>query len=446
MPRELDDLVAKVKSATQEHTRRGELKPGVAPYIRYKVSADFAYGEDGVVANGGMTGIPYQKLDWTYAGSIVTREVLQSPEFTAAAKALADIAASPELIQTFLSNFVLRLATKFAGDEITDDHVTDETNRFMDSISPGPKQCGAKVELLGLILREKQVELPGVLIRQTRREDLEKEMLNFPQTLEPVGVPYPGAIAEIKLIGSMQELHDTAVPKLVTMLRLFVVAAVKHRGYRAFFGLAAGSDGSSRHPGDNSMPMISAAIRSEDEPRLKKFWEEVGRALPKHLYQTPPEKVDHLLVAYERYCAGFLRGDIFEERVANAVMGLEALFLEERQELTYRCRLRVARAMSYLGENPKDVFSLLADAYEARNSFAHGDRLPKKKQIAMKSKYNDPERVYRGVMGYLRKALVATILGGIQKHKLIRLIDNSLVDPSCDRGIAAFFAPAKDIV
>jgi hypothetical protein len=194
------------------------------------------------------------------------------------------------------------------------------------------------------------------------------------------------------------------------------------------------------------MPMISAPIRPEDEPRLKRFWEEVGRALPKHLYQIQPQKVDHLLVAYERYCAGLLRRDIFEERVANAVMGLEALFLEERQELTYRCRLRVARAMSYLCEDPKDVFHLLADAYEARNHFAHGDRLPKKKRIAMESKYKDPERIYRGVMSYLRKALVATILGGVQKHKLIQLIDDSLVDPGCGEGIAAFFAPAEDVV
>jgi hypothetical protein len=164
------------------------------------------------------------------------------------------------------------------------------------------------------------------------------------------------------------------------------------------------------------------------------------------LYEPNPSTVDYISIAYERYCAGLLRANIFEERVANAVMGLEAVFLEEKLEVAYRCRLRTARALSYLGEDPKQVFSLLGDAYDARNAFAHGDRLSEKKRKKIETKRGDCEIVYRTAMNYLRKALVSSIVGNLGKSALIDLLDQSLVDPTNDGATASFFAPAVSIV
>lgn len=443
-PAELSNLVDRVEAAVQEAAAKRALTPTVAPYIRYKVADDFAYGDTGVVANRGLIGTPFMKLDWTVAGSPIVRPFRESADFSDAQKALESVAANPESVDALLYNFLVRLAAKTADGQITkNEQLAAEAAFFVKSILPGPQECTANVELLGLIMRTPKIDLPGLVLRQPRREDFEKEMPNYPQTREPVGFPYPDLIAEVRLLGTDQEMHNEAIPKLITLLRLFVVAAVKHRGYRVFY---APMGDSLWHRGDTTMSPVRVPIEPKIVPRLQKFWDLVGRALPKNLYEQPVKTVDHVLIAYERYCAGLLRQDIFEERVANAVMGLEALYLEEKLEVAYRCKLRVARAMSYLNENPKEVFDVLGDAYDARNAFAHGDRLSTKKQKKLDDKYKDPEKLYRTVMNYLRKALVSTILGASPKKALIRKIDESLVDPGSDKDIADFFAPAQSVL
>jgi Apea-like HEPN len=231
------------------------------------------------------------------------------------------------------------------------------------------------------------------------------------------------------------------------MLRLFAVASVNYSVYTYSLGdLTPGKAVASR-PGDHSVPLVTARVLTKDEPRVRKFWSMLYPILPSHLYKpTNSGTVDYVRVAYERYCAALLRRDIFEERVANAVMGLEALFLEEKQEVSYRCRLRVARAMSYLGENPRDVFGRLADAYRCRNAFAHGDRLSTKNAQKLASRYQDQEILYRSAMNYLRKALVASIVGVDKKATLIAMVDESLVDIGNDKELAAVFAPAASVV
>jgi hypothetical protein len=441
VPLEICDLVAKIIAEVER--RKGELPMSQILYYRWKVSDDFAYGDNGVVANRGVTGQPFLKQSWEYAGALVANGIVALPEFDAAKKVLANSGAELALIDTFLSNFVMRIAARVAAGEIRDaEQATAEIDNLISSISPGPKEHRAKVELLGLILRCPQIDLPSLIIRQTRREDLEKDVLASGRTREPIGAPYPSAIAELEVVCAESALHNEVLPKLVAMLRLFKVAAVKHCGYRASWGTGT----TSWHPGDHTLPTILSYIGDADVPRLKAFWRQLEKSLPKHLYEPSPSTIDYLSVAYERYCAGLLRGDIFEERVANAVMGLEALLMEEKQELTYRCRLRAARALSYLGEDAKHVFDVLGRAYNARNAFAHGDRLSEKDKKKMGIRYGDYEVVYRSVMNYLRKALVSSIVGTQKKRALIRALDESLVDPANDGAAAAFFAPAGGIV
>jgi hypothetical protein len=336
------------------------------------------------------------------------------------------------------------LAPRFiAGELLTREEILSEVDKFLEATSSNPSQCVAKVELTGMSLKVPQVQLPAVLLRQTRRDDLEKEVSIFSRGTEAVGFPYPGIIGEISFFGLASEIHET-VPKLVTMLRLFAVASVNYSAY--WYSLSSNSE-LNHHPGTHSVPPLTALICAEDEPRLKEFWSALDPALPRHLYERIPSgTVDYLRVAYERYCAAILRRDSFEERIANAVMGLEALFLEEKQEVSYRCRLRAARALSYLREDPQEVFDRLRYAYDARNAFAHGDRLSVKQQRRLATKFPDGEVLFRSTANYLRKALVAAILGPSKKASLIELLDRALVNPAIDNGISAFFESAAEVV
>jgi hypothetical protein len=173
---------------------RAELPVSQTPYIRYTVADDFAYGDLGVVVNRGLTGSRFVKPSWDFAGSLVARDIRGLAQFEAAKHALALMGTEPASTDTLLSNFVGRVAAKVAGREIEDaEQATAEIDNFLDSIRSGPKEQRVKVELLGLILRCPGFRLPDLLIRQTRREDLEKDVLDFPQIREAVGAPYPRA-------------------------------------------------------------------------------------------------------------------------------------------------------------------------------------------------------------------------------------------------------------
>jgi hypothetical protein len=445
VPTELTALVDAVRAAVQERRRRGELPVSLMPYIRYSLS-DFSYGEGGAVAHG-LAMERFARPDWSYAGSMVVADVHNTAEFTAAATALARIAHEAHSIDTHLSNFVMRVGAALASSGIGEDGLAAESQRLVALISVGSEAQAAKAHLVGLVLLAPPIELPGIVIRQPRREDFEREALDLPYRRAQVELPLPSAIAELRLLGLSQQHRGWAVAKLLTMLRLFVVAGVKQRGCLMDWGPSiSGGNSTSWVPGDDDGWSLTANIREQDAARLQRFWEVVAPVLPPELYETPPQIVNHILVAYDRYCSALLRNNVFEERVANAVMGLEALFLEEKQELEYRCRLRVARAMTHLGEPPREVFDLLASAYKARNRFAHGGRLEPKEMEKLKSKYSDRENVYLAALQYLRKGIVSTVLAGMPKKGLIRLIDESLIDANCAKVLEGAFSRAATVV
>jgi hypothetical protein len=118
--------------------------------------------------------------------------------------------------------------------------------------------------------------------------------------------------------------------------------------------------------------MSGGAVRStsehyvvgrEDTSRLKRFWQSVSHAIPKDIYDFQ-KQVSPLTLAYDRYSDALLQNGIAERRIANAVMGLEALLLDEIQELSYRLGMRTAKALSLIGKkrsrSDKDLVTLTA--------------------------------------------------------------------------------------
>jgi hypothetical protein len=120
-PAELSNLVERIKTAVQERAAKGTLVPSMAPYIRYKVAGDFAYGDTGVVAKRGLTGTPFMKRDWTVAGSLTVKSFLGSADFSDAKRALESVAANPASVDALLSNFLVHLAARIADGQITTD-------------------------------------------------------------------------------------------------------------------------------------------------------------------------------------------------------------------------------------------------------------------------------------------------------------------------------------
>ena len=122
-----------------------------------------------------------------------------------------------------------------------------------------------------------------------------------------------------------------------------------------------------------------------------------------------------------------------EERIAYAIMGLEALFLRggESEELSRRLAQRVARILGIIGFNSIDVYNTMKRGYRIRSAYVHGSTIKK-------LDHNIVNMYAREILDYLRICVILMIKLLIsnstkknitkQKDEIIELIDDSLID------------------
>ena len=135
-----------------------------------------------------------------------------------------------------------------------------------------------------------------------------------------------------------------------------------------------------------------------------------------------------LTIAHDRYKEALFDAIVFENRIATAMMGLEALFLLETQELSYRLGTRVSKIMSFLKRNPFEVRDFMKTAYSIRSTFAHGSVLTHKEKKRLEGRYKDMGRILTAILDYLRLGILLSFLTDLSKEELLFLIDDSLID------------------
>lgn len=106
----------------------------------------------------------------------------------------------------------------------------------------------------------------------------------------------------------------------------------------------------------------------------------------------------------------------------DAVIGLEALFNDGAQEISWKLAVRGALLLSCLSkEGNKDVFNSLRDLYGRRINIVHGI----KREVVTWSDYHSARE-------YLRDSLKSCLALGLDNDKegILSLIDQALVNPS----------------
>jgi len=189
-------------------------------------------------------------------------------------------------------------------------------------------------------------------------------------------------------------------------------------------------------------------IRKEDIQRLKIFWQRMMRFLPSSFYEYGETKLDHIAIAYKRYCDGLLQNGVLERRIANAVMGLESLFLKggEMQELIYRLSIRIAKIFVLLGYDSYKVKDIVRDAYKVRSLFVHGAHLSYKQKRKLNREYGDIRSFLLSLLDYLRISIIVMIFMKKEKEEFLDLIDDSLVDHDKDTQLANLLTSVKSLI
>lgn len=451
MKESLEGLVAAILRIIERGRDDGSWMASQQSYFRWRLEAEPKHTKNGVELSSAR-GETIVKSSWSMATALVAqREVPQTTEFERAVSSIRTLPKIGEQAAQHVQQFAFTVARRASelGSRPAPNEFGGLVARFVDDLEGKPFECGAQVELDGLAVESETIELAhGVVLRRPKRQDFEREAPYYgpgPNPESDMLTPI-SAVARIVLTGTSPRDAQRAVDKFVALLRLFKVASVKYVSYDLFGESIVNLVWGRLRSGNRDVIYERGFISSDDEPHLLRFWHTLDPILPEAFYDSSPSAWDYRDMAYERYCAALMKPGSIEERVASAVMGLEALFLEEHLELAYRLRVRAAKLLGFLGERPADVRDAINDAYGVRSTFAHGGRLSSKDKRKLEGRYQSVGGIVPLILNFVRKTIIAILVARWAKDDLIELIDDALIERSAEDRLGQLLLPVADVV
>lgn len=443
----LKQLAATIKKTINRAISNGTIQSQEQVYLHWKVEK-FRYTDKGIAefsAHGEYT----TKRSWLRATIEIQEAIKQRSDYSLALEQLADVFGENARLSQRLEYFVGELIHRYLYDsKLEEADINSLVMTFLKDLREEPLRYGAEVELQGIALQPEIIEPDfGTTLRQTKIEDFEREV-----PVHGFGLPHlsrPSGILKIEFLGRRANEIQKRVELAIAILRLFKVGSIKWLSYRMYTEsitdvMASGTLTS----GQTGAALETCLVTQEDVPKLRKFWQTINSFIPKTFFEPTIGKTDHTAIAYNRYSDALLQDGILERRIANAIMGLEALFLKpgETQELAYRLSTRVSKLLGLVAYDPHEIKEILRDAYRVRNLFVHGSQLTYKKKKKLESKYTDVKNILLSVLEYLRVSIVLMLFSRKEKDEFIDLLDASLVDKKQEEQLDWAIERAKEVI
>lgn len=450
MEQKLSALIDRIESLTDEGIKNGSLQPEESPFFRWRLK-DFKYGEKGVESSG-ADGQEFTKPTWIIASRQIAKLIYGSDEYNSALVDLKNSFSEEQELERYLSILVDHAVLQYLNHKEENSLFNkDQTiKRFISDLNRKPAHYRAQIKFQGIILEPEVIDLPevGVMLRQTKRDDLEEPIAYYGPFNQQAYLGYPSTIGRLSFVGHYSGIDvQYKVEKLTALLRLFKVGSVKHLSYSmhtdSFLDTMARGTSFS---GNQLIAIESGYIKTDDKEKLKKFIQTLDPLLPHKFYRFGEGEVSHVTIAFDRYNDALLRSGILEERIANAVMGLEAILLEATQELSYRLGLRIAKVLSVFGEDGKQIRETIKDAYRIRNLFAHGGHLSAKERRKFENRYGSLDELLKTILEYLRRIIVIAVVVRENKDTLIFLIDDAFIDKEAENQLTNRLTSVRNIL
>jgi len=445
----LKQLSATVKTMIDEGVSNGTIKPQDEVYFRWKVDK-FQYTDKGVT-DYSAHGEYFTKQSWFRAIIKLEESVKHCSEYSPALEHLTKVFGDSNRISSDLDQFIVKLLHHYFSSLKTEEKdIESLITTFLKDLREEPVKYGAEAELQGVALQPEKIEPSfGITLRQTKIEDFEREFPVYGFFMAPHHLPNPSAILNIEFLGRGTNEIQKRLEQAIVILSLFKVGSVEHTAYRMKSESitdisASGTVTSGRTRG----ALETYLITHEDVQKLKKFWQTMTESIPESFFKLGITGTDYLSIAYKRYNDALSENGLIERRIANAVMGLEALFLKpgELQELPYRLGVRIGKVFELLGRNPHEIKKIINDAYKVRNLFAHGGQLSYKQKKKLESKYDNVKNLLLSVLDCLRILIIVIILSRKEKDELIDSLDDSLIDRKQEEQLSAVISRAKESI
>ncbi len=296
----------------------------------------------------------------------------------------------------------------------------------------------AKIELKDLVVLtptfEFQVNSTILEIKQTSKEDFEKIEYSF-AIQRDLFYP-PDAILNLTCEVRNPRAIQILIEQVLSIIILYQVGSVRYIRYE----LSSDSIISTMNPifpvrvGNRQFifPTLKKVIITPDNVKeLIGFLKRLSNLLPKNFYINEEKKVDYLSIAFLRYKDSIFHGKTDEERIANAIMGLEAIYLRgtDPGELSFKLRSRIAKLLGILSiDKPAKIVSLIKEAYEIRSKYVHGGTIGAKNHKRINEKFGSIKEFSITLLDYLRKSILIAIYLNMKKETIHTLIDESFID------------------
>jgi hypothetical protein len=319
-----------------------------------------------------------------------------------------------EFIQDILSSYLANAVSN---------GIKDDIEVLMDDLENKPPSWQVTARMYGITPESKEIKLSeGVKLRRVNEEDLIFEEPIFGLRVGRNLLSIPHSILEISLTTSNPNDVQKKVEKLTILLSLFRETcasyesySMKTKSYTPYEGTISRNTFLSREP--------KVIIKNSERDYLSTFIQYFEPRIPDAVIFGEP--LDPLEISIKRYLESIRENLPIEEKLTRAVMGLEALFLENETELRFRLSLRVAQLLGYLNEDSPAVYAVVSEAYDYRSSHVHGSVLSSDKKL----KANE---ALKNIWRYLRKAILIWLIEDVsseaKKRVFIKQIDGALID------------------
>jgi hypothetical protein len=456
--RSLKQLTKIIKEEADQAIRSGNLQVNYETYVRWK-AASFRYDEDGPFYGGTLTSL--QKKSWSEAVRKINSVIELSRTYHALSENLAKVFGD-ELeyhTQFALDNFVAKVAALCLDRKFDHKRIDRLVEKLLGDLKGDPSTYCADVMLQGLVIRKHKIKLENNLsLRKGTKKDAEKPYAydHFIRTKSVIFQMPVSASAVLEIVSCGRSVRDIIqkISETIALLRLFKVGSVIYLSYHirsdSFLDplepIPPGYAGAVTEFGEYPKAALQRyTVDSRDISALKTFWQTMQPLIVNYMGLFTEGKDNHITIAYKRYCDSLLEDGVPERRIANAIMGLEALFMKpnETQELVYRLSNRTAKMLKSFDYKPVEAKHIIGDAYKIRNQFAHGGYMSDKQLKKLKKVHKDTTNLLLSTLDYLRVSIVAYMTVKIKKELFIDLIDASLVDMKADEQLHSILNTAR---
>lgn len=322
----------------------------------------------------------------------------------------------------------------------------DIVNFFIGDLEESPIKYKAYVALKGVIIDSSiinfNIDKTEITLRRVESKDLEIEYPAY-SSRNNILHSHPSGILLVENYEA-DKLYSIICQSIVILV-IFQVSSVSRISYKIYAQeTILRNNDRIAHSNKNNIITSTLVITQEKASKLQKFWKDIINILPEELHNpSSNKKTTHLLVAFQHYCDALLQARNLEEKIAKAVIGLEALLVHENTEISFRFKIRGAKLLGILGKPTNDVQKILKIAYDIRSSYVHGDDSQLEKKIKkLEEEYPNTNDFVVKLLDILR-ILILVMIGLAQhsnfiqnnkgqktflKQKFLEMVDNALID------------------